>query len=141
MDRLVLSDGGVERMAPPIIGRPDQKVSLTGATPGCSWRACRIVRTGFPGVDLSQAFGDEQRVPALQPMEPQGGLAADSWRCPDDPDFEYLIIDSTHRAGASARRRGEKRVSRSKAHAERRPEHEDPAARLFAAWDVRCGSR
>ena len=78
MDRLVLSDAASERMAPLIIGRPDQKGS-TGRdnrmfVEGVLW----IVRTGSPWRDLPQAFGDfEQRVPALQPMEPQGRLAAD----------------------------------------------------------------
>ena len=78
LDRLVLSDAGWERMAPLIIGRPDQKGS-TGRdnrmfVEGVLW----IVRTGSPWRDLPQAFGDWNRVvPALQPMEPQGGLAAD----------------------------------------------------------------
>ena len=74
----------------------------------------RILRTGSPWRDLPQAFGDWNSVfpRALLPadVEPQGGLAADlSRRCPDDPDFEYLIIDSTIVPGASARRRGEKK--------------------------------
>ncbi len=58
MDRLVLSDAGWERMAPLIIGRPDQKGS-TGRNnrmlvEGALW----IVRTGSPWRDLPQAFGD-----------------------------------------------------------------------------------
>jgi transposase len=64
MDRLVLSDAAWERMAPLIIGRPDQKGS-TGRdnrmfVEGVLW----IVRTGSP-------------FPALQPMEHQGYLVAD----------------------------------------------------------------
>jgi Putative transposase of IS4/5 family (DUF4096) len=78
MERLVLSDAAWERMAPLIIGRPDQKGS-TGRdnrmfVEGVLW----IVRTGSPWRDLPEAFGGlEQRVPALQSMEHQGCLAAD----------------------------------------------------------------
>ncbi len=64
MERLVLSDAAWERMAPLIIGRPDQKGS-TGRdnrmfVEGVLW----IVRTGSPWRDLPEAFGD-WRVPAL----------------------------------------------------------------------------
>ena len=57
MDRLVLSDAAWERMAPLIIGRPDQKGS-TGRdnrmfVEGVLW----IVRTGSPWRDLPEAFG------------------------------------------------------------------------------------
>lgn len=75
MDRLVLSDTACERMAPLIIGRPDQKGS-TGRdnrmfVDGVLW----IVRTGSPWRDLP--LGLEQRVPALQSTEHQGCLVAD----------------------------------------------------------------
>lgn len=58
MDRLVLSDAAWERMAPLIIGRPDQKGS-TGRdnrmfVEGVLW----IVRTRSPWRDLPEAFGD-----------------------------------------------------------------------------------
>jgi putative transposase len=58
MDRLVLSDVAWERMAPLIIGRPDQKGS-TGRdnrmfVEGVLW----IVRTGSPWRDLPEVFGD-----------------------------------------------------------------------------------
>ena len=46
----------------------------------------------------------EQRVQAVQPVEPQGGW----WRIfaamSDDEDFEYLIVDSTPFAPTSIRR-------------------------------------
>ena len=67
MDRLVLSDVAWERMAPLIIGRPDQK----GST------------------------GRNNRM--FEAMS-------------DDPDFEYLIIDSTivraHQHAAGAKKGG-----------------------------------
>src|SRR5580692_2836463 len=58
MERLVLSDAAWERMAPLIIGRPDQKGS-TGRdnrmfVEGVLW----IVRTGSPWRDLPESFGD-----------------------------------------------------------------------------------
>ena len=78
MDRLVLSDAAWERMAPLIIGRPDQKGS-TGRdnrmfVEGVLW----IVRTGSPWRDLpGGVWRLEQCVPALQPMEHQRCLVAD----------------------------------------------------------------
>jgi transposase len=77
MDRLVLSDAAWERMAPLILGRPDQKGS-TGRDnrmfgEGVLW----IVRTGSPWRDPPEVRGLEQRVPALQSMEHQGCLVAD----------------------------------------------------------------
>ena len=58
MDRLVLSDAAWARMAPLIIGRPDQKGS-TGRdnrmfVEGVLW----IVRTGSPWRDLPDVFGE-----------------------------------------------------------------------------------
>jgi putative transposase len=58
MDRLVLSDAAWERMAPLILGRPDQNGS-TGRdnrmfVEGVLW----IVRTGSPWRDLPEIFGD-----------------------------------------------------------------------------------
>jgi len=58
MDRLVLSDGAWGRIAPLIIGRPDQKGS-TGRdnrmfVEGVLW----IVRTGSPWRDLPAVFGE-----------------------------------------------------------------------------------
>ena len=78
MERLVLSDAAWERMAPLIIGRPDQKGS-TGRdnrmfVEGVLW----IVRRGSPWRDLPEAFGDWNSVfRALQSMEHQGCLVAD----------------------------------------------------------------
>src|SRR3984957_9361237 len=109
MDRLVLSDAAWERMAPLIIGRPDQKGS-TGRdnrmfVEGVLW----IVRTGSPWRDLPQAFGDWNSVFRRFSRWSLKGV----WRrifaaVSDDPDFEYLIIDST---------------------IVRAPEHEDPYGR------------
>ena len=98
MERLVLSDAAWERMAPLIIGRPDQKGS-TGRdnrmfVEGVLW----IVRTGSPWRDsVFRRFS-------------RWSIKGVWWRIfeavSDDPDFEYLIVDSTivrahqHAAGA-----------------------------------------
>ncbi|XSC42546.1 IS5 family transposase [Bradyrhizobium sp. RDT10] len=107
MDRLVLSNAAWERMAPLIIGRPDQKGS-TGRdnrmfVEGVLW----IVRTGSPWRDLPEAFGDWNSVFRRFSRWSIKGVW---WRIfeamSDDPDFEYLIVDSTivrahqHAAGA-----------------------------------------
>jgi transposase len=63
-DRLVLSDATWGRMAPLVIGRPDQKGS-TGRdnrmfVEGVLW----IVRTGSPWRDLPEAFDRRARRPS-----------------------------------------------------------------------------
>ena len=75
-DRLILSDAHWERMAPLIIGRPDQKGS-TGRdnrmfVEGVLW----IVRTGAVARPARGVRRVEQRVPPLQPLEPEGGVVA-----------------------------------------------------------------
>ena len=121
MARLVLSDAAWERMAPLIIGRPDQKGS-TGRdnrmfVEGVLW----IVRTGSPWRDLPQAFGDWNSVFRRFSRWSLKGV----WRrifaaVSDDPDFEYLIIDSTivraHQHAAGAKKKGLK-IKRSAARA------------------------
>jgi putative transposase len=93
MDRLVLSDDQWERIAPLIIGRPDQKGS-TGRdnrmfVEGVLW----IVRTGWPWRDLHEVFGDWNTVFRRFSRWSAKGVW---WRMfealSDDPDFEYLIV-------------------------------------------------
>src|SRR5664280_878348 len=111
MERLVLSDAAWERMAPLIIGRPDQKGS-TGRdnrmfVEGVLW----IVRTGSPWRDLPEAFGDWNSVFRRFSRWSVKGVW---WRIfeamSDDPDFEYLIVDSTivraHQHAAGAKKGG-----------------------------------
>ena len=111
MDRLVLSDAAWERMAPLIIGRPDQKGS-TGRNnrmfvEGVLW----IVRTGSPWRDLPEAFGDWNSAFRRFSRWSTRGVW---WRIfeamSDDPDFEYLIVDSTivraHQHAAGAKKGG-----------------------------------
>src|SRR3984957_18427678 len=96
MDRLVLSDAAWERMAPLIIGRPDQKGS-TGRdnrmfVEGVLW----IVRTGSSWRDLPQAFGDWHSVfRRFSRWSLQGVWRRIFAAVSDDSDFEYLIVDST----------------------------------------------
>jgi putative transposase len=125
MDRLVLSDAAWERMAPLIIGRPDQKGS-TGRdnrmfVEGVLW----IVRTGSPWRDLPEAFGDWNSVFRRFSRWSIKGVW---WRIfeamSDDPDFEYLIVDSTivraHQHAAGAKKGGlkiKRKIKRSAARA------------------------
>jgi transposase len=108
-DRLVLSDAAWARMAPLIIGRPDQKGS-TGRdnrtfVEGVLW----IVRTGFPWRDLPEVFGDWNSV--FQRFS-RWSIKGVWWRIfeakSDDPDFEYLFVDSTivraHQHAAAAKK-------------------------------------
>jgi len=96
MNRLVLTDAAWERMAPWIIGRPD-----------LPW----IVRTGSPWRDLPEAFGDWNSV--FRRFS-RWSLKGVWWRIfeamSDDPDFEYLIVDSTivraHQHAAGAKKGG-----------------------------------
>ena len=111
MDRLVLSDAAWGRMAPLILGRPDQKGS-TGRdnrmfVEGVLW----IVRTGSPWRDLPEAFGDWNSVFRRFSRWSIKGVW---WRIfeamTDDPDFGYLIVNSTivraHQHAAGAKKRG-----------------------------------
>ena len=96
MDRLVLSEDQWERIAPLIIGRADQKGS-TGRdnrmfVEGVLW----IVRTGSPWRDLPEVFGEWNSVFRRFSRWSRKGV----WQrifaaMSDDPDFEYLIVDST----------------------------------------------
>jgi transposase len=95
-DRLILNDEQWNRISGLIIGRPDQRGS-TGRdnrmfVEGVLW----IVRTGAPWRDLPEMFGEWNSV----------FRRFSRWRekrvwdrifeaLSDDPDFEYLIIDST----------------------------------------------
>ena len=109
MDRLVLSDAHWDRISGLIIGRPDQKGS-TGRdnrmfVEGVLW----IVRTGSPWRDLPEAFGEWNSVFRRFSRWSQKGV----WQrifatMSDDPDFEYLIVDSTivraHQHASGAKR-------------------------------------
>ena len=108
--RLILSDRQWERIAPHIIG--DER------TRGTSGRDNRLfveavlwlVRTGVPWRDLPEEFGSWNSVFRRFSRWSRKGVW---WRIfeamSDDPDFEYLIVDSTivrahqHSAGAKKR--------------------------------------
>jgi transposase len=95
-DRLVLSDEQWSRLLGVIIGRAGQRGS-TGRdnrmfVEGVLW----LVRTGAPWRDLPNVFGEWNSVFRRFSRWGQKGV----WQrvfdaLSDDPDFEYLIIDST----------------------------------------------
>jgi putative transposase len=111
MDRLVLSDDQWERIAPLIIGRPDQKGSTGRDNRMFVESVLWIVRTGSPWRDLHEAFGDWNTVFRRFSRWSAKGVW---WRMfealSDDPDFECLIVDSTivraHQHAAGAAKRG-----------------------------------
>ena len=96
MDRLVLSDTAWERMAPLIIGRPDQKGSTGRDNRMFVEAVLWIVRTGSPWRNLPEVFGDRNSAFRRFSRWSTKGVW---WRIfeamSDDPDFAYLIIDST----------------------------------------------
>ena len=114
MSRLVLSDAHWDRMSGLIIGRPDQKGS-TGRNnrmfvEGVLW----IVRTGSPWRDLPEAFGEWNSVFRRFSRWSQKGVWQRIFEAlSDDPDFEYLIVDSTivraHQHAAGAKKGGLKK--------------------------------
>ena len=109
LDRLVLSDGQWQRIAPHIIG--DER------TRGSSGRDNRmfveavlwIVRTGSPWRDLPEHFGGWNSVFRRFSRWSQKGVWQRIFEAlSDDPDFEYLILDSTivraHQHASGAKR-------------------------------------
>ena len=131
MDRLVLNDAAWDRIAPLIIGRPDQRGS-TGRNnrmfvEGVLW----IVRTGSPWRDLPEVFGAWNSVFRRFSRWSEKGV----WRrifeaLSDDPDFEYLIVDSTivraHQHAAGAKKGGLKFAPLAAAEAGRAPRSTSP---------------
>lgn len=120
-ERLVLDDEAWSRIAPHIIG--DERSRGTSGrdnrmfVEGVLW----IVRTGAPWRDLPEVFGEWNSVFRRFSRWSKKGIwdrifAAMS----DDPDFEYLIVDSTivrahqHAAGA---KKGGLTIRRSADHA------------------------
>ena len=111
LDRLALDDAQWTRMSAHIIG--DER---SRGTSGCNNRmfvegVLWIVRTGSPWRDLPEAFGDWNSVFRRFSRWSRKGVW---WRVfaamSDDPDFEYLIVDSTivraHQHAAGAKKGG-----------------------------------
>ncbi len=95
-ERLILTDPQWARISGLIIGRPDQCGS-TGRdnrmfVEGVLW----LVRTGSPWRDLPKAFGEWNTVfRRFSRWSAKGVWLRVFEALADDPDFEYLIIDST----------------------------------------------
>src|SRR5436309_10013746 len=109
MERLDLSDAKLNRNSVLIIGRPDQRCS-TGRdnrmfVEGVLW----IVRTGSPWRDLPEVFGCwNSAFRRFSRWSAKGVWHRIFAAMADDPDFEYLILDSTivraHQHAAGAKR-------------------------------------
>ena len=105
LDRLILRDDQWERMSQHIIGGERTRGS-SGRDTACSSKLCfGSCAPARPGVICRRCSVKEQCLPPLQ----HKGIW---WRIfetmSDDPDFEYLIIDSTiiraHQHAAGAKR-------------------------------------
>jgi putative transposase len=96
LDRLVLSDAAWERMAPLVIGRPDQQ-GPTGRDSRLFVKAVVwIVRTGAPWRDLPEIFGDWNSTFCRVSRWSEKGIWQRIFEAmSNDADFEYLIVDST----------------------------------------------
>jgi putative transposase len=96
LERLVLTDSQWDRISGLIIGRADQRGS-TGRdnrmfVEGVLW----LVRTGSPWRDLPEAFGEWNSVFRRFSRWSEKGVWSRVFEAlADDPDFEYLIVDST----------------------------------------------
>lgn len=120
--RLALTDTQWDRIKDFIIGREDQCGS-TGAdnrmfVEGVLW----IARTGAPWRDLPPAFGNWNSVFRRFSRWSQKGVWDQVFAAlSDDPDFEYLIIDSTivrahqHASGAKGGLKLKRSVGRAAA--------------------------
>jgi transposase len=111
LDRLVLNDAMWARMAPHLIG--DERSRGTSGrdnrmfVEGVLW----IVRTGSPWRDLPEVFGDWNSVFRRFSRWSQKGVWHRIFEAmAEDPDFEYLIVDSTivraHQHAAGAKKGG-----------------------------------
>lgn len=122
MDCLLLSDAAWERMVALIIGHPDQKGS-TGRNRMFVEVCFGSCVPAFPGVIFQRHLGNGTACPGASV---DGAPRAFGWRIfeaiSDDPDFKYLIVDTTiarvHQHAAVAKK-GAWPLAR-------RPEHEDP---------------
>ena len=94
--RLVLSDDQWERISPHIIGDERTRGSSGRDNRGFVEAVLWLVRTGVPWRDLPEEFGSWNSVFRRFSRWSRKGVW---WRIfaamSDDPDFEYLIVDST----------------------------------------------
>ena len=96
MDRLVLSDSAWERMAPLIIGRPDQKGSTGRDNRMFVEAVLWIVRTGSPWRDLPAEFGNwNSTFRRFRRWARDGVFDRLFAHVSGDPDMEYALIDGT----------------------------------------------
>lgn len=111
LDRLVLSDTAWSQMSRHIIGDERSRGSSGRDNrmfvEGVLW----IVRTGAPWRDLPEVFGDWNSVfRRFSRWSSKGVWHRMFAAMADDPDFEYLIVDSTivraHQHAAGAKKGG-----------------------------------
>lgn len=111
LDRLILADDHWERISAHIIGDERSRGSSGRDNRMFIEAVLWIVRTGSPWRDLPEVFGDWNSVFRRFSRWSHKGVW---WRIfaamSDDPDFEYLIVDSTiiraHQHASGAKKRG-----------------------------------
>src|SRR5215203_1733949 len=108
MERFVLTDAQWAKMEPHCLGKPTDPGQSGGDNRLFVEALLWIVRTGSPWRDLPAVFGKWNTVFVRFNRWSEGGV----WQriftaLADDPDFEYLIVDSTivrvHQHGAGAK--------------------------------------
>lgn len=109
LDRLVLSDAAWERMAPHTVGDERSRGRSGRDTRMFVEAVLWIVRTGAPWRDLPEVFGNwNSTFRRFSRWSARGVWHRIFAAMSDDPDFEYLIIDSTivraHQHAAGAKR-------------------------------------
>lgn len=110
MDRLVLNDAAWERMAPLIIGRPDQKGSTGRDNRMFIEAVLWTMRKGSPWRDLPDIFGDWNSVFRRFSRWSSKGVWWSLFEAmSDDPDFEYSHHRFHHCAGSPTCGRRQKR--------------------------------
>jgi len=111
LDRLVLSDAQWERIEPHIIGGERSRGSSGRDNRMFVEAALWIVRTGSPWRDLPDEFGFwNSTFRRFSRWSEKGVWQRIFAAMADDPDFEYLIIDSTivraHQHASGAKKGG-----------------------------------
>jgi transposase len=105
--RLVLSDMQWSRIEKLCVGKPEDPGGTGGNNRMFVEAVLYVARTGCPWRDLPAAFGNWNSVYIRFNRWSEGGVWLRIFTAlSDDPDFEYLIVDSTivrahqHAAGA-----------------------------------------
>jgi putative transposase len=144
LDRLILRDDQWERISPHIIGDERTRGSSGQNNRMFVEAVLWIVRTGSPWRDLPDVFGDWNSVFRRFSRWSSKGVW---WRIfaamSDDPDFEYLIVDSTiiraHQHASGAKKGGLKTPPHALTALMRLAKIESHSGNLHGRWLLASG--